>query len=339
MVERRASAGRDGGRPGGRFIAPAAAIAVGLLIGVGIGVGVTIDVGGGGGKPGSARATVPPTIAAADRDGPGAADWSGTGAGPLLPAPPEEDAPRVRYAVAMADPGDRPMVAVVIDDIGMDKARSMRAIGLAGPLTMAMLPYAEGLDRQVAAARANGHEIIVHLPMEPLDAAADPGPRFLAMAHDFRTFRQTLDWNFDRLGSYVGFSNHMGSRFTADLPRMRRLMREARARGLLFLDSMTTAASFGLQAAAEAGVPHARRHVFLDNERSVPEIWRRLAQLEETARRRGFAVGIGHPHDATIEVLATWIPDARRRGFVLAPISAVVRRRTELAARRDLAQR
>lgn len=337
MVERKASARRGGGRPGGRFVAPAAAIAIGLLIGVGIGIGVTIDVGGG--KPGSARATVPPGIAAADRDGPEAADWSGTGARPLLPAPPEEDAPRVRYAVATADPGDRPIIAVVIDDIGMDKARSMRAIGLPGPLTMAMLPYAGGLDRQVAAARANGHEIIVHIPMEPHDATADPGPRFLAMAHDFRAFRQTLDWNFRRLGSYVGFSNHMGSRFTEDLPRMRRLMREARSRGLLFLDSMTTAASVGVQAAAEAGVPHARRHVFLDNERSAPEIWRRLAQLEETARRRGFAVGIGHPHDSTIDVLATWIPEARRRGFVLVPISAVVRRRTELAARRDLAQR
>jgi polysaccharide deacetylase 2 family uncharacterized protein YibQ len=126
----------------------------------------------------------------------------------------------------------------------------------------------------------------------------------------------------------------MGSRYTEDAPRMRRLLSEARSRGLLFLDSVTSGGSVGVRLAAELGVPHARRDVFLDNERSAPEIWQRLAELEATARRRGYAVGIGHPHDATIEVLATWLGEARRRGFELAPISAVVRRRLALGGQK-----
>ena len=305
---------------------PGAILAVGIALGVV--AGASLESGGGG--PGSVRASIPPAQFMSTSRSPS----PDAGAGNPAIAPPEAEPRWRRYAVAMPDPGARPLIAVVIDDIGVDKARSLRAIDLQGPLTMAVLPYASGLPVQIAAARANGHEIIVHIPMEPHDGDADPGPNFMAMAHDGAAFRTALDWNLGRVSDYVGFSNHMGSRYTEDAPRMRRLLAAARSRGLLFLDSMTSGDSVGIRIAEELGVPHARRDVFLDNERSAPEIWQRLAQLEATARRRGFAVGIGHPHDATIEVLATWLADARRRGFELAPISAVIHRRLALGGQR-----
>ena len=297
-----------------------------LVIGVALGVVGGALLESGGGEPGSVRASIPPTqFVSTNRSA-----SPDAGAGDAAIGAPEDEPRWQRYAVATPDPGSRPIIAVVIDDIGVDKARSLRAIGLQGPLTIAVLPYASELQSQIAAARANGHEIIVHLPMEPHNGDADPGPNFMAMAHDSEAFRTGLDWNLGRVSGYVGISNHMGSRYTEDAPRMRRLLVEARSRGLLFLDSVTSGGSVGIRIAAELGVPHARRDVFLDNERSAPEIWQRLEQLEATARRRGFAVGIGHPHDATIEVLATWLKDARRRGFVLAPISTIVRRQLEL---------
>ncbi len=80
--------------------------------------------------------------------------------------------------------------------------------------------------------------------------------------------------------------------------------------------------------APHAGVGYAERDVFLDNAwNDRAAIADQLARLEAVALRRGSAVGIGHPHRATLDVLARWLPQARARGFAIVPVSAVVRQR------------
>ncbi len=231
-----------------------------------------------------------------------------------------------RNAVAIVPADGRPMIAIVIDDLGVDKRRSARAIALPGPLTAAFLPYATQLDRQIEAARRAGHEILVHLPMEPWDRTVDPGPRYLATDQAVDEIKALLDWNLAHVPRHVGVSNHMGSRFTGDVRAMRVVLGELSRRGLLFLDSVTSGATVGRQVARGARVPFAGRDVFLDNERTAPRVAERLAELERIARRRGYAVGISHPHDATIDVLSKWLPAARRRGLALVPISVIAGR-------------
>jgi hypothetical protein len=105
-------------------------------------------------------------------------------------------------------------------------------------------------------------------------------------------------------------------------------MDELKARGLLFLDSLTAGNSVAGEMAALRGVPYAVRDVFLDNQPDdAAAIHRQLAILEQTARERGYAIGIGHPHDGTLDALAQWIPEMRQRGFALVPVSAIVRHR------------
>ena len=106
------------------------------------------------------------------------------------------------------------------------------------------------------------------------------------------------------------------------------VMAELRSRGLLFLDSRTTAQSVAAAEARRAGVAHAVRDVFLDNDTDLASIRRQLALTEQIARRRGSAVAIGHPHDATIEALRGWLPTLEQRGFVLVPISTIVARQS-----------
>ncbi len=101
---------------------------------------------------------------------------------------------------------------------------------------------------------------------------------------------------------------------------------EVAARGLLYLDSRTTAETVGEDLARDAGVPTTRRHVFIDNEADEDAIAARLADLETLARKQGYAVGIGHPRPETIAALARWLPELGARGFTLAPISAIVSR-------------
>ncbi len=245
------------------------------------------------------------------------------------PAPPVEfleDLPAWRrYAVALGE-ARGPLIALVIDDMGMARAWSQQVVGLLGPLTLAYLPYAEGLPEQTEQARLAGHELIVHLPMEPDDPTADTGPNALTTDLDDDDIRERLAWSLERFGGYVGVSNHMGSRFTRDARAMAVVIDEAARRGLLFLDSRTTAETVGEELARGAGVPTTRRHVFIDNEADEDAIAARLADLETLARKQGYAVGIGHPRPETIAALARWLPALGARGFTLAPISAIVGR-------------
>ncbi len=237
-----------------------------------------------------------------------------------------------RNAVPIINPGRQPMIAIVLDDLGLNRRGARRAIGLPAPLTLAFMTYAEELDRMTADARAAGHELMLHMPMEPRSKSYDPGPNVLRTELSQKELARRLHWGLGRFGHFVGVNNHMGSRFTASPKGMAQVMRELRTRGLLFLDSVTSGGSVGAAMARRAGVPYAQRDVFLDNEwNDRGAIRRQLKKLEAVARRRGYAVGIGHPHRATLDVLAEWLPKARARGFALVPISAIVRHRFGIA--------
>jgi polysaccharide deacetylase 2 family uncharacterized protein YibQ len=244
-------------------------------------------------------------------------------------APPLQEIPAWRRFAAAAPPFDgRPLIAVVIDDLGLDRRRSARAITLTVPLTLAWLPYAADVIRQAASGRAAGHEILLHAPMQP-QGSENPGPNALTVDLSTEEIRRRVAGYLALLPDAVGLNNHMGSRFTRDARAMDAVLLELRARGLLFLDSRTSTSSLAADLAQVEGVPHAVRDVFLDNELTAENVRERLAELEGVARRNGFAVAIGHPHDATLDALEPWLRTVSSRRFSLAPVSAVVRYRLE----------
>ncbi|MFN3076433.1 MAG: divergent polysaccharide deacetylase family protein [Alphaproteobacteria bacterium] len=238
-----------------------------------------------------------------------------------------EGLPWQRFAVPAPPPDGRPRVAVVIDDLGVDRGRSMQIVKLPGPLTASYLTYAHDLAGQTHAALAAGHELMIHVPMEPKNQSLNPGPDVLLTRHDNDRLRHLLAGMFSLFKSYVGINNHMGSLFTSDARGMTVVMQELKNRGLLFLDSRTANNSVGGEVARHAGVPYAVRDVFLDNEPEVAHIQARLSELEHIARSRGYAVAIGHPRDGTIEALRAWLPTLHQKGLVLVPISAIIRQR------------
>ena len=108
---------------------------------------------------------------------------------------------------------------------------------------------------------------------------------------------------------------------------METVLRQFKARGLMFLDSRTTAQSVGDQLAQEMGVPSIVRHVFLDDDESLDAVRRKLAETEAVARRQGFVVAIGHPHEATLQALAEWLPGLHGQGHGAGAATAVLRKR------------
>jgi uncharacterized protein len=246
---------------------------------------------------------------------------------PLLPAPRRAEPAWLRFAVPAPPTGNRPLVAIVLDDLGLDQARTAAAIRLPGQVTLSFMTYASDLAEQTEAAHAAGHELLLHVPMEAVDRREDPGPHALYTALSRDEILDRLRWGLNRFDGYVGINNHMGSKFTADRSAMTPVIEELRARGLVFLDSRTTAKSVGFGLAAADGVPHAARDVFLDDDLAPAAITRQLGEVEGVARRRGSAIAIGHAHDTTLAALRAWLPTLAGKGLVLVPVSAVVRYR------------
>ncbi len=311
-----------------------------LLLACGMGVGMVIGIvlAGRSGSPPNPAADPPRSVAAiakpAPPPAPSVAPPPSAPALPALPAPagPPPAAAGLakpawkQYALAVPETDGRPMVAIVIDDMGIDKAESARVIGLPGPLTIAFMAYATELERQARAARAAGHEIWLHVPMEPLDGELDSGPNTLKTELSPAENRRRLEWDLSRLQGFVGINNHMGSRFSGWEPGMRLVLEELKGRALAFLDSRTTAATVGGRIAAELGVPHIDRDVFIDNDETVAAVLAQLDRAERIAEKRGYALAIGHPHATTIAALAHWLPGLKAKGLVLVPASALLRR-------------
>ncbi len=216
-------------------------------------------------------------------------------------------------------------IVIVIDDLGLARRYSYEVIALEAPLTLAFLPYAEGLDEMVETGRAHGHEVIIHMPMEPLNPYIDAGDIVLRSDQPPDVFDAMLQKGLDSITDYVGMNNHMGSKLTQDEAAMDRLMQVLKSQGMLFLDSRTIHTSVAAERAAAHGVPYAVRDVFLDHIASVEAVEIQLAQLERVAAENGYAIAIGHPKPETIAALQAWLPTLAAKNMQLVPLSAVVR--------------
>ena len=214
-----------------------------------------------------------------------------------------------------------PIIAIVIDDLGMQLSLTERAIGLDPSVTLAFLPYASDVGSQVRLARSAGHEVLLHMPMEPLDRSNDPGPNALYVDLELREMLRRLRWAFDQIPHAVGLNNHMGSKFTADENAMATVIGEMKSRDLIFLDSRTTPDSIATDLAHRRNLLNVRRDVFLDNDRTNSAIRSQLKLVERIAVERGSGVAIGHPYPETFNALEKWVERARFRGFSVTPIS------------------
>ena len=219
---------------------------------------------------------------------------------------------------------NKPKIAIVIDDMGMNFSRLKELSQIAHPINFAFLPYAENLDEQTQYALDNQHHLIVHMPMKPKSDSVDPGPVVLKPGMSKQEINKALDWGLGSFKGFKGINNHMGSAFTEDLEGMRTVMAYLKKQGSYFLDSKTTAQSKGRQAANEIGLPVIVRDVFLDHKNELSYIQNQLKITEAVALRNGSAIAIGHPYLATIEALQKWMPMIEQRGFELVTVEQLI---------------
>jgi uncharacterized protein len=207
-------------------------------------------------------------------------------------------------------------VAVIIDDMGSSvrEVNELMSIGL--PLTFAIIPGLAHVKGVAEAAHARGYQVMIHIPMEPKGYPRQRMEGYgLLLSQSDGEIRKRMDGFLAQVPFAKGANNHMGSRFTEERVKMAPVLAVLKEKGLFFIDSMTSPRSVGSSLAREMGIENAGRNVFLDNVQDAEAIREQLEQLAALARRKGAAIGICHPHRATIEALAAAMPELRKSGI------------------------
>lgn len=218
-----------------------------------------------------------------------------------------------------------PKVAIIVDDIGqsLDPVRKLLSIDL--PLTFSVLPGLENTERAVRMIHGHRREIMLHLPMEPIDYPREnPGKLALMIRMGPDEIRMRTEDLLREFPYLDGVNNHMGSRFTQDRERMDIVLREIRNRGFFFVDSLTSPESVALEEARRLGVRSGRRDIFLDHVDDRQSVDIQIDRLIELARERGYAIAIGHPRKNTIQVLKGSVQRFRSRGVQVVPVSRLI---------------
>jgi polysaccharide deacetylase 2 family uncharacterized protein YibQ len=219
-----------------------------------------------------------------------------------------------------------PSIAVVIGGLGVGAAKTSDAIMKLPPaVTLAFTPYGSDPGRLVERARAQRHEVLLQIPMEPFDYPDnDPGPQTLLTTLSAEQNLDRLAWHLSRFQGYAGIANFMGARFVVTDAAMQPIVREAAKRGLGFLDDGSAPRSVASALAEGQAMPFARADFNIDAVPTSVEIDRALAKLESLAKERGTAVGIASALPISIERISAWTKSLESRGILLVPLTTAM---------------
>jgi polysaccharide deacetylase 2 family uncharacterized protein YibQ len=221
------------------------------------------------------------------------------------------------------NPRTKPRLALIIDDFGASLYHAKAFLDLNIPTTFAVLPRLPKSEESAFLIHSEGHEIMLHQPMEPRDRGLSPGPGALYVGDEPTKISHIVEENISSIPFATGVNNHMGSRFTASPKEMYETLQVVKDKGLFFVDSLTTGDSKGYKTAKTLHMPTTSRDVFLDNTVEESAIVRQLQQLKGIALRHGQAVGIGHPFIETSRAIRRFLKGAQEE-FELVHMSALL---------------
>ncbi len=229
------------------------------------------------------------------------------------------------YRTPAPERGDVPRIAIIITELGLRARTTQRAVAqLPHQVTLAFSPYGTRLQEWAEQARASGHELLMMVPMEPVNyPQMDPGPLALLVSQTVRSNIDLLRSSLGTMTGYVGIINHMGSRFTASTGQIEPIISEIGARGLMLVDARTSRQSRAADLARSKAVPTAINDSDIDREPRADDILARLQDLETRARSQGAAVGVGRAFPVTVNTVRDWAAGLTERGILLVPVSHV----------------
>jgi len=246
--------------------------------------------------------------------------------GPLPRTSHDGRLPREVYARRITPiPEGVPRVVIVVGGLGLSQTGTQNAIEqLPEDVTLAFAPYGMSLQRWVAKAREEGHEVILQIPLEPAGYPQENPGEHTLLASAGGDYTEDLHWVLARASAYAGVMNYMGARFTEDEKALIPFIGEIGQRGLYYLDDGSSPQSRAAIVGQGLRVPVIVADRIIDRNRAPQEIERELSALEAVARTRGYAVGVASAFPTSIETIARWVREAGLRGIAVQPASAII---------------
>jgi hypothetical protein len=220
--------------------------------------------------------------------------------------------------------GEGSRLAIILDDLGNDRAAADAIFALQCPITISVLPNHSRSTEIAEEAHRRGYQVMLHLPMKSL-ASERPEAQELHPGMSAEEVSTLVGNLLQAVPDVAGVNNHQGSQSTADAALMDELMPVLRSHNLFYIDSRTTAATVAYDTAQRFGVRSAFRNVpFLDDVAEVGAVRKQLQLALRDALKKGDAIAIGHPHPATLQALREVLPEAKSQGVQLVFVSELV---------------
>lgn len=218
--------------------------------------------------------------------------------------PQKEGTKKDDFAVVPFTPNSsvkgRAKLVLIIDDVAtFEHASMIKSLGL--KITPSIFPATKTHPDTPNIARTFEFYMI-HLPMQakhfdsPEIGTLTINESFESMHEKIKKIRK----DFPR-AKYT--NNHTGSRFTSDYDAMDKAYRALIEQGFIFVDSKTIAQTAVARAAKKYNQPYISRDIFLDDDPSAAAVRRELVAAVNLAKKRGYAIAIGHPKKNTIAVI------------------------------------
>ncbi len=211
---------------------------------------------------------------------------------------------------------DKPVLALVIDDLGYSFELAKQVLDLPGQHTFAIIPDTTYSKKIAEYAHKGGYELILHMPMQSLASGKHIESITLDDSMNEHEITSNVSTMLQEVPYIRGINNHMGSKLTELGYVMRPVMESIRQYNpdFYFLDSRTTAQSQAYQQALRAGLPSLKRDIFLDYDHNNPQtILEQFNRWLKKADSNGSAVAIAHPYSSTIELLRQKLPEIADR--------------------------
>jgi polysaccharide deacetylase 2 family uncharacterized protein YibQ len=238
---------------------------------------------------------------------------------------PDGRAPADVYARPFINPGNKPVVAIVVGGLGINATHTRSAIDELPPeVTLSFAPDATSLQTWINRARAAGHEVLIETPMEAYDYGRMKMHPLTLLADGNEARNQArLDRILSRSTGYFGLINAQGSKIGDDEASMKPVLQAVSGRGLAFIDDGSLNAASMKQLSGETQLRYVRADSAIDAKLSAEDISSEFMELESQALEHGAALGAGYAFPITIEMVKTWTAGLEQKGIVLAPASAL----------------
>ncbi len=246
---------------------------------------------------------------------------------PVRPVSPVIEPSKPSVSFKKAVPGFIGKIAFVIDDWGYTTRNCKYLKEIKAPIAAAVLPNLRHTNDVMLCADAAGKDVMLHLPLEPYNNK-DQYPENYLITTNMKPalVAKLLEDMLKKMPRIIGVNNHMGSKATEDKPLMKQIFKILRKHGLYFMDSMTSPHhSVCGEVAKDLKVPFASRDVFLDNVNTKEAILVQIEELVQKARKKGYAIAIGHDRDLTMRVLKEQIPILQERGFEIVRVKDLLK--------------